>query len=60
MWTTDAPLSPEQIKEDRPALEAITFPEGAVLNSAEVYVNGRLWYWERLSAPINSGEFLNV
>ena len=47
-WTTDAPLTPEQMEEDLAPLKSITIPDGCHLNSAELYVNGRLWKWERM------------
>lgn len=49
-WTTDAPLTPEQIEEDLGALRAISVPQTVTLQSAECYVNGRLWQWERMAA----------
>ena len=47
MWTTDAPLTPEQMAEDRPILKQVSTPPGTVLESLEIYVNGRLWYWQK-------------
>lgn len=45
-WSPEAPLTPEQIKEDMALLVQITFPDGIHINRSEVYVNGRRWKWE--------------
>jgi len=50
IWTTDAPLTPEQVTEDMALLRTVVIPDGVQINTAEVYVNGRLWYWENLGA----------
>ena len=47
-WTTEAPLTPEQVAEDMASLKEVVIPQSITVESAEVYVNGRLWRWERL------------
>ena len=44
-WTTDAPLTEEQIAEDRAVLDGVVIPEVVHIESATFYVNGRLWKW---------------
>lgn len=54
-WTTEAPLTPDQVDEDRAVLSTLGVrADGAILVSAEVYVNGRLWRWEPMGAPFHS------
>lgn len=50
VWDCEAPLTPEQLAEDRPLLEAAQagFPDGVTLRTLEVWVNGREYRWRRL------------
>jgi hypothetical protein len=53
-WTTDAPLTPEMVEADQAIVRGVVIPEGVHLNSAELYVNGRLWKWERFAVDFGS------
>lgn len=53
-WTTDAPLSPEQVDEDMALVRQIVIPDGIHINSAEFYVNGRVWYWQAVAVAFGS------
>ena len=44
-WSTDAPLTPNQTQADMAVLQQISVPEGVILESASVYVDGHLWHW---------------
>lgn len=49
-WTCDAPLTPEEVAEDRPILDALKLPEEMAICRMEVFVHGRLYEWERIEA----------
>jgi hypothetical protein len=51
-WEADAPLTPQMYEEDKPLLEAIQWPDGVVLKSAVLWVNGREYRWRSVSAEM--------
>lgn len=51
-WTMDAPLGPDEVEADQAILSQFVVPDGAIMHRAEVYVHGRLWYWEEVAVDL--------
>lgn len=50
-FRTEAPLTPAEVDEDRPLLDAFlnAIPKGVAIRYATVWVHGREWEWERIT-----------
>ena len=53
-WTTDAPLTPEQLDEDNRVISQVVIPDGMHIRECEVYVNGRIWEYKHLAVDFGS------